>query len=51
MKVLYVSDLDGTLLNLNAKLDSVAVEELNNLIEMALTLQLQQDEAILYVKF
>ena len=33
MKVLYVSDLDGTLLNMKARLDKAAVKELNNLIK------------------
>ena len=33
MNVLYVSDLDGTLLNMNARLDEASIKELNNLIK------------------
>ncbi len=33
MKILYVSDLDGALLNINERLDKFAIEELNNLIK------------------
>ncbi len=33
MKILYVSDLDGTLLNMNQELNLSTVEKLNNLIE------------------
>ncbi len=33
MKILYVSDLDGTLLNMNQELNLSTIEKLNNLIE------------------
>lgn len=33
MKVLYVSDLDGTLLNMNQELNSSTIKKLNNLID------------------
>ncbi len=33
MKILYVSDLDGTLLNMNQRLNSCTINKLNNLIK------------------
>ena len=36
MKILYVSDLDGTLLNMNQELNLSTIEKLNNLIEQGI---------------